>query len=85
MDGFVERATAAANSHPTLTPSSPPDVAAPRNAAESELEGLSELVDKLCSDDTTSQLEATVQFRKLLSDELNCDKNHPSGCPAQIC
>ncbi|CAD6216609.1 unnamed protein product [Miscanthus lutarioriparius] len=35
------------------------------------LEGLSELVDKLCSDDTTSQLEATVQFRKLLSDEKN--------------
>jgi len=28
-------------------------------------------VDKVCSDDTTSQLEATVQFRKLLSDEKN--------------
>ncbi|WVZ67123.1 hypothetical protein U9M48_016248 [Paspalum notatum var. saurae] len=53
------------------TPSSPPDTAAPRNADESELEGLSELIDKLCSDDTTSQLEATVQFRKLLSDEKN--------------
>jgi len=28
-------------------------------------------VDQVCSDDTTSQLEATVQFRKLLSDEKN--------------
>ncbi|KAK3128075.1 hypothetical protein QOZ80_7AG0582290 [Eleusine coracana subsp. coracana] len=52
-------------------PSSPPDAAAPRDAAESELEGLSEMVDKVWSDDTTSQLEATVQFRKLLSDEKN--------------
>lgn len=29
------------------------------------------MIDRLCSDDTTSQLEATVQFRKLLSDEKN--------------
>ncbi|CAD6222427.1 unnamed protein product [Miscanthus lutarioriparius] len=67
----AEAAPPAGNTRPTLPPSSPPDVAAPRNAAESELEGLAELVDKLCSDDTTSQLEATVQFRKLLSDEKN--------------
>ncbi|XP_062187754.1 importin subunit alpha-1b-like isoform X1 [Phragmites australis] len=58
-------------SGPSSPPSSPPDAAAPRNAAESELEGLSELLDKVWSDDTTSQLEATVQFRKLLSDEKN--------------
>ncbi|GJN10635.1 hypothetical protein PR202_ga28746 [Eleusine coracana subsp. coracana] len=56
---------------PSSPPSSPPDAAAPRDAAESELEGLSEMVDKVWSDDTTSQLEATVQFRKLLSDEKN--------------
>ncbi|CAM0145037.1 unnamed protein product [Urochloa decumbens] len=61
----------AAGARPPPTPSSPPDAEAPRDAAESELEGLSELVDKVCSDDTTSQLEATVQFRKLLSDEKN--------------
>lgn len=29
------------------------------------------MVDKVCSDDSTSQLEATVQFRKLLSDGKN--------------
>uniref|UniRef100_K3ZSE5 Importin subunit alpha n=1 Tax=Setaria italica TaxID=4555 RepID=K3ZSE5_SETIT len=61
----------AASARPPPTISSPPDAAAPRNAAESELEGLSELVDKVCSDDSTSQLEATVQFRKLLSDGKN--------------
>ncbi|KAL6657332.1 hypothetical protein ACP70R_005112 [Stipagrostis hirtigluma subsp. patula] len=52
-------------------PSAPPDPAAPRDAAESELEGLSELVDKVWSDDAASQLEATVQFKKLLSDGKN--------------
>lgn len=67
----AEAAPFAGITRPAFTPSSPPDVAAPRDAAESELEGLSELVDKLCSDDTTSQLEATIQFRKLLSDEKN--------------
>lgn len=67
----AETAPFAGITRPAFTPSSPPDVAAPRDAAESELEGLSELVDKLCSDDTTSQLEATIQFRKLLSDEKN--------------
>ncbi|OEL26670.1 Importin subunit alpha-4 [Dichanthelium oligosanthes] len=66
----AETAPPASSDHPPPS-SSPPDAAAPRNAAESELEGLSELVDKVCSDDTTSQLEATVQFRKLLSDEKN--------------
>ncbi|KAF8749342.1 hypothetical protein HU200_012672 [Digitaria exilis] len=66
-----EEAPPAASALPPPTPSLPPDAAAPRDAAESELEGLSELVDKVCSDDSTSQLEATVQFRKLLSDEKN--------------
>ncbi|XP_025803760.1 importin subunit alpha-1b-like isoform X2 [Panicum hallii] len=66
-----EEAPPASNARPPPGSSLPPDPAAPRNAAESELEGLSELVDKVCSDDTTSQLEATVQFRKLLSDEKN--------------
>ncbi|TVU37179.1 hypothetical protein EJB05_10480 [Eragrostis curvula] len=62
----------AAHSRPsTSRPSSPPDPAAPRDGADSELEGMSEMVDKVWSDDTTSQLEATVQFRKLLSDEKN--------------
>ncbi|CAL5071082.1 unnamed protein product [Urochloa decumbens] len=67
----AEAESPAAGARPPPTPSSPADAAAPRDAAESELEGLSELVDKVCSDDTTSQLEATVQFRKLLSDEKN--------------
>ncbi|CAN6219993.1 unnamed protein product [Urochloa humidicola] len=67
----AEAESPAASARPPPTPSSPPDAAAPRDAAESELEGLSELVEKICSDDTTSQLEATVQFRKLLSDEKN--------------
>ncbi|KAG2639170.1 importin subunit alpha-1b-like [Panicum virgatum] len=67
----VEEAPPASNARPPPGSSSPPDPSAPRNAIESELEGLSELVDKVCSDDTTSQLEATVQFRKLLSDEKN--------------
>ncbi|KAF8680763.1 hypothetical protein HU200_045609 [Digitaria exilis] len=66
-----EEAPPASSALPPPTPSLPPDAAAPRDAAESELEGLSELVDKVCSDDSTSQLEATVQFRKLLSDEKN--------------
>ncbi|KAL6896641.1 hypothetical protein ACP4OV_007213 [Aristida adscensionis] len=56
---------------PSSAPAPPPEAAAPRDTAESELEGLSELVDKVWSDDTTSQVEGTVQFRKLLSDGKN--------------
>ncbi|XP_044964243.1 importin subunit alpha-1a-like isoform X1 [Hordeum vulgare subsp. vulgare] len=56
---------------PSSAPSSPPPADALRAAADAELEGLSEMVDKVWSDDTTSQLEATVQFRKLLSDGKN--------------
>ncbi|KAI5009122.1 hypothetical protein ZWY2020_010170 [Hordeum vulgare] len=56
---------------PSSPPSSPPPADALRAAADAELEGLSEMVDKVWSDDTTSQLEATVQFRKLLSDGKN--------------
>ncbi|XBI98848.1 hypothetical protein VPH35_019039 [Triticum aestivum] len=56
---------------PSSPPSSPPPADALRAAAEAELEGLSEMVDKVWSDDTATQLEATVQFRKLLSDGKN--------------
>ncbi|XP_003559766.1 importin subunit alpha-1b isoform X1 [Brachypodium distachyon] len=59
------------SSGPSSPPSVPPDVDAPRTAADSELDGLSEMVDKVWSDDTASQLEATVEFRKLLSDGKN--------------
>ncbi|KAM3392311.1 hypothetical protein ACQJBY_013437 [Aegilops geniculata] len=56
---------------PPSPPSSPPPADALRAAADAELEGLSEMVDKVWSDDTATQLEATVQFRKLLSDGKN--------------
>uniref|UniRef100_A0A453AM41 IBB domain-containing protein n=1 Tax=Aegilops tauschii subsp. strangulata TaxID=200361 RepID=A0A453AM41_AEGTS len=59
------------SSEPSSPPSSPPPADALRAAADAELEGLSEMVDKVWSDDTATQLEATVQFRKLLSDGKN--------------
>uniref|UniRef100_A0A0E0LQ10 Importin subunit alpha n=1 Tax=Oryza punctata TaxID=4537 RepID=A0A0E0LQ10_ORYPU len=70
----VPTTTSPPSSEPSSPPSSPPAQAvSPPAAADShsELEGLSEMVEKVWSDDTTSQLEATVQFRRLLSDEKN--------------
>ncbi|CAM0907531.1 unnamed protein product [Alopecurus aequalis] len=67
----TEGAASPPPSGPTAPPSAPPDVDCPRTAADSELDGLSELVEKVWSDDTSAQLEATVQFRKLLSDGKN--------------
>ncbi|KAL5198576.1 hypothetical protein ABZP36_002088 [Zizania latifolia] len=64
----------ATTSPPSSGPSSPPSsphAEGPRTATDPELEGLSEMVEKIWSEDITSQLEATVQFRKLLSDEKN--------------